>query len=147
YASWQILDVFHRADAMGMPRPIVGQEMYNLLVRQLDIEFFKFTRAFPIHTTVYNPLAGGLLTPRHLAQVTAAAREPAAAVPAPITKTHAPSPGSRFATNRLYAKRYWTSRFFAETEAYADVAQRAGMTLVELAYRFVASVPQVDSVL
>jgi aryl-alcohol dehydrogenase-like predicted oxidoreductase len=142
YASWQILDVFHRADARGMPRPVVSQQMYNLLVRQLDIEYFRFARTFPgVHTTVYNPLAGGLLTARHLESK--AAQEHAG----DGAKGRAPAPGSRFATNRIYQKRYWTPRLFAEAEAYAEVARRAGLSLVELAYGFVASTAEVDSVL
>src|SRR5204863_494756 len=36
YASWQILEMNHLADARGMPRPVVAQQIYNVLIRQLD---------------------------------------------------------------------------------------------------------------
>ena len=52
FASWQILEMMHIADKTGMPRPVVSQQMYNLLIRQLDIEYFKFTARHPIHTTI-----------------------------------------------------------------------------------------------
>ena len=38
YASWQILEIMHIADRTGMPRPVVSQQMYNLFIRQLDVE-------------------------------------------------------------------------------------------------------------
>ncbi len=46
-------------------RPALSQVLYNLLVRQLEVEYLPFTRRHPLHTTVYNPLAGGLLSGRY----------------------------------------------------------------------------------
>ena len=43
-------------------RPSVTQLLYNLLHRELDIEYFAFARRHPIQTMTYNALAGGLLT-------------------------------------------------------------------------------------
>jgi aryl-alcohol dehydrogenase-like predicted oxidoreductase len=127
YASWQILEIDRLADARGMPRPAIAQQMYNLLIRQLDVEYFAFARAYPIHTTVYNPLAGGLLTGKH-------ARDASAS-------------GSRFDGNKLYQRRYWTPRMFDMVDALKAVAEEAGMTLLDLAYAWVAGRPGVDSVL
>jgi aryl-alcohol dehydrogenase-like predicted oxidoreductase len=128
FASWQILEMFHIADRTKMPRPIISQQIYNLLVRQLDVEYFKFTARHPIQTTVYNPLAGGLLTGRH-------------------RKDGSTMEGSRFAGNKLYRNRYWTDAFFAATERYAAIAEKAGITLVDLAYAWVAQRRGVDSIL
>ena len=128
FASWQILEMFHIADRTKMPRPIISQQIYNLLVRQLDVEYFKFTGRHPIHTTVYNPLAGGLLTGRH-------------------HKDGSTLEGSRFAGNKLYKNRYWTDAFFAATARYVEIAKSAGMSLVELAYAWVAQRKGIDSIL
>ena len=128
FASWQILEMFHIADRTKMPRPIISQQIYNLLVRQLDVEYFKFTGRHAIHTTVYNPLAGGLLTGRH-------------------HKDGSTVEGSRFAGNKLYKNRYWTDAFFAATERYAEIAKKAGVSLVDLAYAWVAQRKGVDSIL
>ena len=49
-------------DERGLARPRISQVIYNLLIRQIEIEYLRFARAHPIHTTVYNPLAAGLLT-------------------------------------------------------------------------------------
>ncbi|HEY2028451.1 MAG TPA: aldo/keto reductase [Myxococcales bacterium] len=124
FASWQILEMM----GLNSVRPRVSQVMYNLLVRQLEIEYFKFTAAHPIHTTVYNPLAGGLLAGK-------------------LERGAAPPKGSRFDHNAQYQDRYLTDRFFELAEAFAALAAQAGRTPVELAYQWVGSRPGVDSIL
>ena len=128
YASWQILEMLQIAERRGMPRPVMSQVLYNVLIRQLDIEYFRFARKYGLHSTVYNPLAGGLLSGRHAASAE-------------------PPKGSRFEKNPLYQRRYWTDRFFELASAYREVAEGEGMTLVELAYAFLAGSPGVDSIL
>jgi aryl-alcohol dehydrogenase-like predicted oxidoreductase len=123
YAAWQILDMM----SMG-PRPAISQVMYNLLIREIDIEYVAFTRAHPIHTTVFNPLAGGLLTGRH-------------------ARAGETEKGSRFDKNKLYLGRYWSDRFFDLVEAYRAVAADSGLSLVELSYAWLAGQPHVDSIL
>ncbi len=128
YAAWQILEMMALWHVGRGPRPVVSQVMYNLLVRQIEVEYAGFTRAHPIHTTVYNPLAGGLLSGKH-------ARGAAA------------EKGSRFDKNKLYQGRYWSERFFDLVEAYAAVARDEGMSLVELSYAWLAGRASVDSIL
>jgi aryl-alcohol dehydrogenase-like predicted oxidoreductase len=127
YASWQILEMDYLADARAMPRPAVSQVIYNALHRQLDIEYVAFTRSHPIHTSVYNPLAGGLLTGKHRPDAS-------------------PEKGSRFETNAMYRSRYWTRAMFERVAVLGEVARADGMTLLELAYAWVASRPGVDSI-
>ena len=128
HAAWQIGELNGLCDARGMPRPTLSQVLYNPLVRQLEVEYLPFTRRHPLHTTVFNPLAGGLLSGRHTAG-------------APIP------PGSRFDGNRLYQRRYWSERLFELAARLTDVAREAGLSLLELAYAWVAHQPGVDSVL
>ena len=128
YAAWQILDMMGLAAAGRAPRPAIAQVMYNLLIRQIEVEYVAFTRAHPLHTTVYNPLAGGLLTGKH-------------------ARTGETEKGSRFEKNRLYQGRYWSDRFFDLVEAYGAVARDAGMSLVDLSYAWLAGLPHVDSIL
>ena len=128
YAAWQILEMNGLADARGLPRPVVSQVLYNLLHRQLDVDYFAFTRRHPIHTTVFNPLAGGLLSGTHRFE-------------------EAPSKGSRFDDNALYKRRYWTRPMFERVEQLRAVATAEGLTMVQLAIAWVASRPEVDSIL
>ncbi len=128
YAAWQILEIDTLADARGLARPIVSQVLYNPLHRQLDIEYFAFTRRHSIHTTVFNPLAGGLLSGTH-------------------TFDGTPPKGTRFDGNALYRRRYWTRAMFDRVEQLRAVAQAEGLTMVQLATAWVASRPDVDSIL
>ena len=128
YASWQILEMNHLAAARSLAPPVVSQVIYNVLHRQLDIEYFAFARRCPIHTTVYNPLAGGLLVGKQRAG-------------------QAPTPGSRFDDNAFYQRRYYTAAMFERVEALRAVAKSEGTTMVALAYAWVAARPGVDSIL
>jgi aryl-alcohol dehydrogenase-like predicted oxidoreductase len=127
YAAWQILEMRHVPGA-GSVAPVMSQVMYNLLVRQIEVEYAAFTRRYPIHTTVYNPLAGGLLTGRHTRE-------------AGIVR------GSRFDKNKMYQGRYWSDRFFDLVEAYRAIATEEGLSLIDLAYAWLAGQPHVDSIL
>jgi len=123
FSSWQLLEMVHA----GL-RPRVSQQMYNLLIRQLELEYFRFARAYGVHTTVYNPLGGGLLAGK--------------------LKRDAPlEPNSRFDKNPMYQRRYLTDRFFDLADAFARLAAEAGRTPVELAYQWTAARPGVDSIL
>ncbi len=128
YASWQILEICLACDALDMPRPAVSQQLYNQLIRQLDLEYFRFATKYGLHTTVYNPLAGGLLTGRY-GGGSAIAR------------------GSRFDQNRLYQGRYWSPRMLACAAELGQVAQRFELSPVTFAYAWLAAKPEVDSIL
>lgn len=128
YAAWQIVEIDLHCAARGLARPAVSQVLYNLLVRQLDVEYFAFARQFPIHTTVYNPLAGGLL-----------ARSPSPGDSFPK--------GSRFETNPIYRKRYWSDPMFSRAEQYRELARGEGLDLLTLAYAWLVGRPGVDSIL
>ncbi len=128
HASWRILELNALCDSRKMPRPAVSQVLYNLLVRQLDIEYFAFTRAQPLHTTVYNPLAGGLL---------AHVRTAGGAAP----------PGSRLETNARYQRRYGADALRELAGRYQALAQSEGLDLVKFAYAWLAGTPGVDSIL
>lgn len=128
YASWQILEIFHHCDAHGLPRPVIAQQIYNLLIRQLDIEYARFARNYGLHTTVYNALAGGLLSGRYH-------------IGSEVT------PGSRFDKNKLYLGRYWNDRQLRVVDTYKALADKHGMSLLGLAYSWLAASPVVDSIL
>jgi aryl-alcohol dehydrogenase-like predicted oxidoreductase len=128
YAAWEVLEMNALADARGLPRPVATQLLYNAIHRQLDVEYFAFTRRHTIATVTYNALAGGLLTGQHRFSA-------------------APDKGSRFDANPIYQRRYWTRAMFERVEQLREVAEREGCSLVDLAYAWVASRADVDAVL
>lgn len=127
HASWQIVELCVAAKSLGLPPPARAQQLYNALVRQLDVEYFAFAKKYALPTEVYNPLAGGLLTPRH-------------------ASPSAEKKGSRFDKNGLYERRYWSSTLFARRDELARLAEKYGISLVDLAYGFLAAREGVDGV-
>jgi aryl-alcohol dehydrogenase-like predicted oxidoreductase len=128
YASWELLEMRTIAAGLGFGPPVVAQALYNLLHRQLEIEYFAYASRYPIHTVAYNALAGGLLTGRHRFE-------------------ERPEKGTRFDVIPMYQRRYWTREMFSRVEQIAAVAASEGCTMVELAYAWLASRPDVDSIL
>ncbi|MBM4780758.1 MAG: aldo/keto reductase [Archangiaceae bacterium] len=126
FAAWQLGELNHLCDARGLPKPVQSQVLYNLAIRQLDLEYFAFTRRFPIQTVIYNPLAGGLL-----------AREPSAPVPK----------SARLETNGLYRKRDGSETMRGFAMKCAALASQAGLSLFQLSLAWVAQREGVDVVL
>lgn len=127
YGAWRSHVALLAARDAGMSPPVTNQLLYNVLVRDLEHEYFDFARAQGLSTTVYNPLAGGLLAGAH----------------AP----GAPPPGSRFDKNPMYRRRYWSDRLFDVVADLRAVAEAAGLDLLTLAYRWLLGAPGVDSVI
>jgi aryl-alcohol dehydrogenase-like predicted oxidoreductase len=130
YAAWQVADIEACAAANGFVRPTVSQILYNLLGRRVEDEYVEFAATHQITNIAYNPLAGGLLTGKHVANA-------------------APGSDGRFGTSGLgpqYRQRYWHDATFTAVAALADIASGAGLTLVELAYRWLRSRPGADAI-
>ncbi|MFO0674987.1 MAG: aldo/keto reductase [Polyangiaceae bacterium] len=130
YATWETLEMIGRSATVGTPRPVIAQQLYNPILRELDVEWFSFARKYDVHTSVYNPLAGGLL-----------AR-------GPVDDLHVDVPkGSRFDGNVMYQKRYWSEPMMRLAGRLQAIAREASTSLVALSYGFVASTKGVDSIL
>ncbi|MFI5299763.1 MAG: aldo/keto reductase [Polyangiales bacterium] len=132
FAAWQLVEIDTLCVARGWPKPVASQVLYNLLIRQIELEYLPCVAArsssMPIETVVYNALAGGLL----------------ARLPAP---GDAPPKGSRFDRLAFYRSRYWSPPMIQAAHAYATIAREIGLDPPTLAHRFVASRAGVDAVL
>jgi Predicted oxidoreductases (related to aryl-alcohol dehydrogenases) len=130
FAAWQIGEVVRVADRVGAPRPIVAQQLYNLLARRIEDEYAEYAAVTGLTTMVYNPLGGGLLTGKH-------------------QFTEAPAEG-RFGDSRLaemYRERYWNTQIFDAIAALSRIADDAGLPLTELALRWLRSKPATGPIL
>jgi aryl-alcohol dehydrogenase-like predicted oxidoreductase len=76
----------------------------------------------------YNALAGGLLSGRHRFD-------------------SEPDKGSRFDANAMYRRRYWTQEMFRRVEQLREIAQGEECSVAQLAYAWIASRQDVDSIL
>jgi aryl-alcohol dehydrogenase-like predicted oxidoreductase len=130
FAAWQIVQVGIVADEVGAPRPVVAQQLHNLLARRLEEEYAEMATSTGLRTMVYNPLGGGLLARPHQFD-------------------EQPSSG-RFGDSRLaemYRRRYWNQQLFDAVAELRRIAEEAGVALPELALRWLLSRPTTDAVL
>jgi aryl-alcohol dehydrogenase-like predicted oxidoreductase len=127
YAAWQICDLRAKSAAHQWQLPAIAQQMYNLLARRIEDEYAAFARSANTFDIAYNPLAGGLLTGKH-------------------RPTATPTPGTRF-SQEAYRARYWNDAQFAAVDRLRGAAEKDGVSLLELAYRWLLSRPMVDAIL
>ncbi|WP_327233336.1 aldo/keto reductase [Streptomyces sp. NBC_01317] len=130
HAAWQIAELVRTAGEVGVPGPVVAQQLHNLLARRLEEEYVEYARVTGLRTLVYNPLGGGLLTGRHHFGQT-------------------PESG-RFGDSKLaamYRERYWDERMFDAVEELTRIAGEAGIALTDLALRWLLDRPSTDALL
>ncbi|MFF7651375.1 aldo/keto reductase [Streptomyces sp. NPDC007983] len=130
YAAWQIAELTHTADRVGAPRPVVAQQLYNLLARRIEEEYREYAATSGLRTMVYNPLGGGLLTGRHVFEET-------------------PESG-RFGDSKLaamYRQRYWDPRLFEAVRDLGRIADEASIPLTDLSLRWLLGRDGVDALL
>ncbi|MGW7750580.1 aldo/keto reductase [Streptomyces violaceusniger] len=130
FAAWQIAELNRVADEVGAPRPVVAQQLHNLLARRIEEEFTEYAATTGLRTMVYNPLGGGLLTGRHRFE-------------------QAPG-GGRFGDSKLavmYRERYWNEDLFRAVTDLTRIASEAGLPLTDLALRWLLSRPSTDALL
>ncbi|MGC2942810.1 aldo/keto reductase [Brevibacterium sp. FAM 24638] len=128
FAAWQTVDVVAAARRAGAPTPAVAQNVYSVLARRIEDEWLECGRTHGIATMAYNPLAGGLLARRPSTEGT----------------------GDRFTGSvlaQMYSQRYLSDSVLAAVEAFAAVADDAGIPPAELALRWVAGAAGIDALL
>lgn len=113
YSGWQVVQMLGIAERKGYAPARISQPMYNLIARGIEQEYLPMSQEFGISNVVYNPLAGGMLTGKHVPE--------------------APLPGTRFDNNKMYLDRYWHSQDFEAVSELQAIAARIGRSLISLA--------------
>ena len=120
YPAWQVVDIAYKCDRIGCPRPTVYQGMYNALCRNVEPELFPVVRSLGMRFYAFNPLAGGMLTGKHL------------------HFEDAPAPG-RFARLKSYRERYWKHSYFDAVERIRKACEAEAIPMAEGAYRWLVN--------
>lgn len=128
YASWQMTRFLWIAADQHLAAPRISQPMYNVIARRLEDEYLPMCKELGVSTICYNPLAGGLLTGKHLS------REE-------IT------PGTRFDSNKMYQDRYWNDENFEAVNKLAELAKAEGRSLVSLAFAWILHHSSIDCII
>ena len=119
FPAWMVVDIWHLCQERGWPKPSVYQGRYNGLSRNVEGELFPALRKLGIRFYAYNPLAGGLLTGKH------------------IHYDDSPMSG-RFARLQSYRNRYWKKSYFDAVSVLTSRCREAGVEPAEAAFRWLA---------
>jgi aryl-alcohol dehydrogenase (NADP+) len=67
FFGWQIGEMVRLADALGVPRPVVGQPYYNAMNRMPEVDYLPACAHYGIGVAPYSPVARGVLTGKYRA--------------------------------------------------------------------------------
>jgi aryl-alcohol dehydrogenase-like predicted oxidoreductase len=128
YAGWQVADAAWIAKSNGWTPYASAQNQYNLLDRRIEKELMPACRQFGVGILPYFPLASGFLTGKY-------------------RKGEEPAEGTRFAAMRRLADPMLTEANFQMLEHLDEFAGKRGHTLLELAVGWLATQPEISSVI
>ncbi|MCP4333838.1 MAG: aldo/keto reductase [Gammaproteobacteria bacterium] len=126
YAAWQVAEVAETCRRNGWMEPTVYQGMYNALTRDVERELFPCLHNYGIRFYAYNPLAGGLLTGKHL------------------SLDDLPDSG-RFSVERSYLDRYWKKEYFDVLREMQNACAESGLKPVAVAMSWLINHSRLDA--
>lgn len=133
WSAANLAEAFAVCDQLNLHRPIVEQPQYNLFHRsRVEKEYAPFYRSPGLGTTVWSPLATGLLTGKYRDGVPADSR--------------LNSPGMEWLRDRLTADPQFKGKLNA-VQKLAAIASELGTTLPRLALAWCLKNPHVSSVI
>ena len=127
-APYQLARSVGRSEVLGTVRFDSVQPRYNMLFREFEREMFPLCEEEGIAVIPYNPLAGGLLTAKHMPDSSA--------------------DGTRFAAGMQgdrYRERYWHDHMFRTIETMKLLAAESGVSAATLAMQWVLANPVITS--
>ena len=127
YAAWQVAEAVSICLQNDWQAPIIYQGMYNAITRDVERECIAACRHFGVDFIAYNPLAGGLLTGKHMKLSDRPAR-------------------GRFA-NPYYQDRYWRREYFEAVDLLRAAARRSRISLTAAAIRWLVHHSMTDAIL
>ena len=127
YSASQIVEAQWVSRERNLARFVTEQPPYSILVRGIEEDILPTAQRYGMGTLVYSPLSGGWLTGRWRKD-------------APGTPTSAARPSARFDMSTAA-----NQRKLGVVEELALLAERSGMTMIELALAWAINHPGVTS--
>ncbi|PAV27297.1 aryl-alcohol dehydrogenase-like predicted oxidoreductase [Tamilnaduibacter salinus] len=121
---WGTMEYLRLSEKHGWPRIASIQNPYNLLNRSFEAGLAEIAHREQVGLLAYSPLAFGMLSGKYVG-----GRKPE---------------GARLTRFERFA-RYTTEQGYAATEAYAELAQEAGLSLAQMALSYINSRPFLTS--
>jgi aryl-alcohol dehydrogenase (NADP+) len=129
FLAYRLASALGRSDVLGLARFDSAQPRYNLLFRQFERDLFPLCLDEGVGLIPYNPLAGGMLSGKHV-------------------RGEAPAEGTRFTIHgagAMYQERYWHEREFDAVDAFQKMGKEAGLKPATLAVAWVLHQPAVTA--
>jgi len=117
--AWGVCEFQRVARELGLPGPVTIQNSYSLVSRNVDNDLAEVLFRERMSLLAYSPLAGGMLSGKY--------------------RNDAQPPDSRFTRFDTLGVRFRKPMVREAIEAYAALAKRHGISLVELALGYVRS--------
>jgi len=118
-SAWGVCAFRYAAKEAGVPGPVTIQNSYSLISRNVDNDLAETLFREKMSLLAYSPLAAGILSGKYLGGAT--------------------PQGARFTLFDSLGIRFRKPMVSEAVEAYAALAKRRGITLVQLALGYVAS--------
>ncbi|KAF8849387.1 Aldo/keto reductase [Acephala macrosclerotiorum] len=123
YMSWEVAKICEICEKNGWIKPVAYQGVYHALQRTIEAELVPCLRHYGIALYAFQPLAGGFLTGK-------------------FTRDQEEfEPGSRFDPKKwqgsLHRGRYWNDSYFDALNIIKPVADKHGLTMAEVAMRWI----------
>ncbi|KAL3787525.1 hypothetical protein HJC23_013734 [Cyclotella cryptica] len=116
YHASEVQRAFDLCNEHGLVKPTVYQGLYNPLNRCVEEELLPVLRRNGCSFVAYNPLAGGMLTGKHIMQDNVQT--------------------GRFKNNPNYLPRFYTSANFQAIQLIQSACEAANISMVEATYRW-----------
>ncbi|KAK9326768.1 NADP-dependent oxidoreductase domain-containing protein [Lipomyces starkeyi] len=121
YTAYEVAEIVTLARDHGLVRPTIYQGRYNAMSRDIEDELIPALRHYGLDLVVFSPLAGGLFSGKYTKQ-------------ADIPRS------GRFSSNTaqgaLYRSRYFKDVYWDAIQLIQPLAQKHGLTLLEIALRW-----------
>ena len=128
FLGWQVADAAWISKTSGYAPYISAQNQYNLLDRRIEKDLTPACAQFGVGILPYFPLASGFLTGKY-------------------KRGEEPSKDTRFGAMGAMAKNALTDTNFETLDKLQEFSRAHGHTVLELAIGWLASMPQVSSVI
>jgi aryl-alcohol dehydrogenase-like predicted oxidoreductase len=130
FRAFQLCESLWTSDRYNLARFNCIQSPYNLITRDIEYELLPLCTSKEVGVSVYNPLAGGLLTGKH--------------------DPNKPPPEGRFTVERLgqmYSERYWSDTNFKAVTRLKELAQEHGCSLPQFALAWILNNQAITAVI
>jgi aryl-alcohol dehydrogenase-like predicted oxidoreductase len=130
FTAWQLTKALGVSERYNLARFQCIESPYNLLTRDIEWELVGLCESEQVSLSVYNPLAGEMLTGRH--------------------EFGKPPAEGRFTMGDIgerYMERYWSEMNFKAVNQFSKLAKKRGCTLPQFAIAWILNSPAVTSVL